>query len=488
MYPGDVFKFGASTRIYCLEGPEEFDKEIKQKQQVEKNSNANNNADTDQQEVQTQPECSWGMTPDDDPIQDQNETARDIDPNLPTIETFFSPSSNYKISSSLLQLYKTYQTKQFKFQAIQTETSRIVQKEDRGVELTEGQTKQVEKNRERLENLEKDLDDLTVKLEEGIYSSVHGVQINLKKKKRNVQSSKDDDFDDFFDRTAHQNKKQRINNDEAESEQSLIQKWKAFYRSHEKQMEEVSRADRKSQKIQGEISSMDDEEEAFFLQNDLSLAEEELKKSKSMLEDIRKEWTETEYLLKIVNPKLSWKRDDGTIGCEGEGSSDKPIEQQAKSVDKVTNVMMEEPIMMPPPLKTETVSDTGVGETSSSSLPTMQPPTVPTTVTKTSRIVGPTVPKPSDISPTDISLDETPKTISNKRRIGPSHPSSIGTLAALQQAVNVEQKDKSTRHSQVPKQNSTALPFDPRKDEWTAPKDQDGSGRTSLHDKFKGRY
>ena len=481
-----MFKFGASTRIYCLEGPEEFDKEVKQKQHVENSLNANNDAETDQQEVQLHSECSWGMTPDDDPLQDQHKTARDVDPNLPTIEMFFSPSSDHKIPSSLLQLYKTYQTKQFKFQAIQTETSRIVQKEDRGVELTEGQTKQVEKNRERLENLEKDLDDLTVRLEEGIYSSIHGVQINLKKK-RNVQSSKDEDFDDFFDRTAHQDKKQRINNDEAESEQSLIQKWKAFYESHEKQIEEVSRADHKSQKIQKEISSIDDEEEAFFLQNDLSLAKEELSKSKSVLEDIRKEWTETEYLLKIVNPKLLWKREDGTIGIEGESSSDMSIKQQTKSDVKVTKNMMEEPIMMPPPLKTktETVLDTGVGETSSS--PAMHPST-PTKVLKTSRIVGPTVSTTSDISPTDSLLSEIPKSTPNKRRIGPSHPSNIGTLAALQQAVNVEKKDKPTRHSQDTQQNSTALPFDSRKDEWTAPKDQDGSGRTSLNEKFKGRY
>jgi hypothetical protein len=27
-----------------------------------------------------------------------------------------------------------------------------------------------------------------------------------------------------------------------------------------------------------------------------------------------------------------------------------------------------------------------------------------------------------------------------------------------------------------------------QKDEWKAPIDQDGSGRTALHDKFKGRY
>jgi hypothetical protein len=31
-------------------------------------------------------------------------------------------------------------------------------------------------------------------------------------------------------------------------------------------------------------------------------------------------------------------------------------------------------------------------------------------------------------------------------------------------------------------------PFETKKDEWVCPAGQDGSGRTALHDKFKGRY
>jgi pSer/pThr/pTyr-binding forkhead associated (FHA) protein len=512
VYPGDVFKFGASTRIYCLEGPEEFDREERQKRQVADSQNEKNVNSSDADEDQQETACSWGMA---DSLREEDETARIVDPNLPSIESFFS-SSKYTIPSSLQQLYKTYQTKQFKLQAIQTETGkcswdmdmtprkkafivsffssynkrtiristgRIVQKEDRGVELSEGQMRQVEKNRERMDSLEKELEELTVRIEEGIHSVVHGVQISLKKK-RNVQSTnQDDDVDDFYDRTAQQEKRQRTSNDEAESEQSLIQKWRALYKSQEKQLEIVSQAKRKTQEIQKEINSLVDEEEAFFLQNDLTLADEELNKADAVLKDIAKQWSETEYLLKIVNPSLSWNRVDGWIGVEGKDSLERVATSQKASNETNDDGTTSESVMLPPPPKTIASESDALSKQSRTteiapaftepSQKTEMPPSI--TAATTTRTVGPTIPPPPENSG------------HNRQRIGPSKPSTLGTLAALHQAAKAQPK-ANLPLTDTQSQSLSAPSFDPRKDEWSAPKDQNGSGRTSLHDKFKGRY
>jgi len=64
-----------------------------------------------------------------------------------------------------------------------------------------------------------------------------------------------------------------------------------------------------------------------------------------------------------------------------------------------------------------------------------------------------------------------------------------GTLAALKQITShSNEASNNSHHAKKQKKSNDNSKFDPRKDEWNAPSDQDGSGRTSLHDKFKGRY
>ena len=49
----------------------------------------------------------------------------------------------------------------------------------------------------------------------------------------------------------------------------------------------------------------------FFMQNDLNLDKENVTKATRRLEAIEQELHDTECLLKIVNPKLSWDRGVG---------------------------------------------------------------------------------------------------------------------------------------------------------------------------------
>ncbi|KAL7483214.1 hypothetical protein ACHAW6_008932 [Cyclotella cf. meneghiniana] len=529
LYPGDVLRFGASTRIFCLEGPEEFDrgmeggKRDEKKSEKEENSlvvdedkRGGNGEEEDQSRKQIVAECHWGMADDEAEYNEQNEhqvgAPSMLDPNLPSIEAFFSSSSKYTIPSSLQQLYKTQQTKLGKLHSLQIESQRIMQKEDRGVELTDGQTKQLEKNRERMENLENDLEELHAKLQEGIYSIVHGVNVNLARKRR-IQSkndNEDEDVDDFYDRTATTNKKRRDSEQEpeAESEQSLIQKWKALYSSHQEQCERASRASHKCREIQSEIHAADDEEEAFFLQNDLTLANEEWSKANSLLTSTEKEWEELEFLLKIVNPKLSWNRIDGWIGVGG----DRPAGRAGSQKEDVSggngtsenNVL----IIMPPPPNLHggetsssdpAMSSDGNDASSLAPSPSVSPSeSLPSRVIQAPRAVGPTMPHPpineqgnQQTLSHSRAESRAPTSTKNKRQVGPSRPSTVfGTLAALQQAIHPQSnKEKSSLSTQPTTKTKLSAPiFDPRKDEWKAPTNQDGSGRTSLHDKFKGRY
>ncbi|KAL3799296.1 hypothetical protein HJC23_013021 [Cyclotella cryptica] len=522
VYPGDVFRFGASTRIFCLEGPEEYDRGKKEGERAQRKCEGGSLVaeeerdghvqDLEQQQKQTVVECNWGMGEDDAEQDEENDNflrARSMDPNLPSIEAFFAPSSKYTIPSSLQQLYKTQQTKQGKLRSLQIESQRIMQKEDRGVELTEGQTKQLEKNRERMEDMEKDLDELHAKIEEGIYGVIHGTNGNLGMKRRMQSRSakEEDDVDDFYDRTVAANKKRRCSEEEreAESEQTLIQKWKLSHSSHREQLDRVSRALQKCQAIQSEINAIEDEEDAFFLRNDLTLANEELSKTKNLLASTEKEWSEVELLLKIVNPKLSWNRGDGWIGI-GSERPEQVVDKQKVEVSGGAGTLNDVSVMMPPPPKINVGEATSSDQTesldekvTSSQWPLMPPSqSSPYQTIQVPPVVGPAMPHPPIKSQSNQETLAHPQTNppattlpKHKRQVGPSRPSNVvGTLAALHQAIHPQtNKEKSTPLDPTNKEKKLSAPiFDPRKDEWKAPLNQDGSGRTSLHDKFKGRY
>ncbi|KAL7471348.1 hypothetical protein ACHAXS_011652 [Conticribra weissflogii] len=534
LYPGDAIQFGASTRMYCLEGPPEFERgAVKLKKEQNKAKVAQHVDEIEKNENDYEAGCSWGIS--DDIPDEEGDTSQQIPirdgtyDNLPSMESFFSStSSKYSIPSSLHQLYKTFQTKSNKLHAIQIESSRILQKENMGVELSDGQTKQLEKNQDRIDKLEKDILELKERIEDGIHDVVHGGGSSSKKRKRQKsheenggRAGHDDDVDDFYDRTADSDNKRKRNSSDGvvETEQSLTAKWKSIYSSHCKQQELVKQASTKCAYFQSQIdnSKGDDDADDFFIQNDLALAYDNLSTVKAALEDTEKEMTEVESLLKIVNSKLDWDRGDGWIGVGGTKlKSDDTIVNDTEKKKNVTDSndaedLMSSPppnsLMPPPPMKINAAcnsfSTQEIMASPSSSNGSWQ-----------QRVIEPAKPpkleghsKPSSNSSIDIPWESCPK-----RQLGPMRPpghesassevtqtaseskprkkaniASHGTLAALQHVVNVASDAHSSTQQQM-KSQPIAKPFDPRKDEWSAPKDQDGSGRTSLHDKFKGRY
>jgi len=86
--------------------------------------------------------------------------------------------------------------------------------------------------------------------------------------------------------------------------------------------------------------------------------------------------------------------------------------------------------------------------------------------------------------PAKVNKDVPPQ---KKKIHGPRCPPSNiqGTLAALTQTSSHSQTGATSTERQKKK---TQMISNPKEDLWKAPADQDGSGRTALNDKFKGRY
>ena len=550
VYPGDAIRFGCSTRLFVLEGPEAFERGatvagavvvLANNDNEEKKTILNNNV-VQKKEEQV---CSWGILSSAEYSEEQtmneetnltNSNSNHQQPpphhhlNLPPIETFFNTPSKYTATNALLQLYNQYQSKLYKHDAISTESKRISQKEDMGVELTDGQRNQLMKNNDKLIALEGALKGLREKIEEGMYVAIYGKPMSRSSVSGGGGGGRDEydrvgggggevDVDDFYDRTAS-SKRQRDGDSagEAESEASLVQQWKMLIQSHSKQQTLISSTLKQCSVLHSQIDNTQDEEEVFFLQNDLNLVNDNVEKATQRLDEIEQELKDVERLLKIVNPKLNWDRDEGLIGtdlqihvkrtkdCASENNSNGSKKEEVKS-----------DVMMPPPPKTVATSmdmpppqpivTNATNETNVSSFKNMMPPPPKVTMSEpesssnsfTSGHEATTEHHVNSIQKEEM-VKSSPPPSTKKRQLGPMRPppsSAIGapqgTLAALQQFTSHSNSTANNNDLRVKKQKTSnngmsTTTFDPRKDEWNAPTDQDGSGRTSLHDKFKGRY
>ena len=396
-----------------------------------------------------------------------------------------------------------------------------------GVELTEGQRNQLTKNQDKLTALETSLRGLKDKIEEGMHVAIYGKPLN-----RQFQRSKggdgydrdgddNDDVDDFFDRTTTTRQRDNDQGEEVESEASLIEKWKVLLQSYSKQQTVVASTTKQCDKLQGQIDSAVDEEDAFFIQNDLNLVKDNVKKATCRLDDIEKDLKDVERLLKIVNPKLSWDREGGLIGTDLDIDAKKAKYKAPESDNATTNAAEEQNesiMMMPPPPKTaatlSTVATsfdmppppimmaTAAAKTAVSTFDMMPPPpkvtkSVPETMSNAAEqeVITEHPVNPDRATPQEETEQPSPPPPQRKKRqLGPMRPTQTaagthGTLAALKQFTShSNEASNNTHHAKKQKKSNDDSKFDPRKDEWNAPSDQDGSGRTSLHDKLKGRY
>lgn len=183
--PGDVLRFGESTRLYHV---------VSDFQPVPKGINV-------EQTLQ-----QAGYAP------EKNQEA---------------PRKVAELSAKEKKLRAKLEAKKSKIAKIETECQRIEAKESAQGELTEGQANQLQKNRERLEELKEEVEQLSEELElegerraEGLERK-HTAENSRKRKFR----AKNDDEDEFYDRTIAAKKTQPAGSgggaDVVETEQTL---------------------------------------------------------------------------------------------------------------------------------------------------------------------------------------------------------------------------------------------------------------------------
>jgi hypothetical protein len=196
-----------------------------------------------------------------------------------------------------------------------------------------------------------------------------------------------------------------------------------------------------------------------------------------------------------VNSKLVWDRREGLIGTNitkiVDTSMDVFDDQETTQQSGFDDMEDDSRIMPPPPrLSPEKVDPVYPQDKVESMMP---PPIKVDTepLSKKQRVIGPMRPPPqpdNDQSMSNCATEPQRKKI----QLGPVK----GTLAVLQRASS---QPKTANYSDSTKSpingndaNTPQLvisdPFETKKDEWVCPSGQDGSGRTALHDKFKGRY
>jgi pSer/pThr/pTyr-binding forkhead associated (FHA) protein len=444
LFPGDIVQFGASTRIYCVDGPPQFERGAMQAmEQQQQSMQAANNVP-----------------------QHQNEVVEELE-RPKTLDENSIPSQHYKAWEAL-------KAKRYKQQNLQVENERI---EAKG-ELTEGQERQLERNRQRLASLQDEIDNMEQDLINKIYPD--------RKVGPNRLFNAAEGEDDVDDRT---DSLRRRHTNEAETEESLVAKWKQYHGEYVKHGTSMQRAADKVHELEQQVKAVGDEEEHFFLQNELDLANDICKKSSGRQDEIRFEIKETEKLLRIVNSKIITDLNTGYIGTQTipTPSASEEIEQPRFSMRPPTSSKS-----MPPPSFSETVIPPptvrakAINPTSFSTDPsqTMLPPIE---LLHRSSLRGGEMAISAEVE----RLDNEPQS-KRVRVLGPTMPCPAtkgavptGTLAFIATSSKIAGQSAPTEAKTAEVVDSG---FDSKTDQWKAPAGQDGSGRTKLNEKFAGRY
>jgi len=511
LYPGDVLQLGASTRLYCVEGPPEFQRGSIRVVAPPKPRQSQTTTTTpiqgvnDEEEEKEEEEhfVSWGISMDEagDFAEKDEYNAEAVLARQQALENSDAIPDKHRKSWEKIAALK------YKLKNLLTESDRIRRK---GEDLTEGQERQLQRNQQRTQELQEKIEER----ERDLYDKLHPEQASgTKRKKRHHALYEDDDDDDFFDRTKDASRQNDDEQQEGETEGSLKLKWKELQQRAKTKQLALDKSSQRVERFQQRLDRLkaDGDDEAFFAKNDLTLAQDQHQKILQDVDSVDQEKMETKRLLKIVNPRIVL-RDEDEDGASSLATtiSMAPPPRRKMIVDASEDASA---VMPPPSSKTNSaVTETGLSqelkesatgsETVESSGFMMPPP-------KRKRVVGPAGPPSPDYGDNDQSADRQAKEIeketvdssdtksnnsSRKGKVkGPSRPPAVmGTLAALTASASKGSKTSvatnSGESSSAEKHKEPAAKIDLKEDVWQAPKDQDGSGVTKLNAKFAGRY
>ncbi|KAL7576935.1 hypothetical protein ACA910_006692 [Epithemia clementina (nom. ined.)] len=340
LHPGDVLQFGHSTRLFCLEGPENAyyparTKTLPLLRPVANRSATtpatpthNNNADTTEAALSPAP-VLWGMDRMEGDFEEEREPKQDLQSWINSFSSSSSSSSSQQeIPQQFIKEWEQIRALQYKLEQAELEQSRIERKAGMGNSLSQGQERQLELLRERQEQLRSSLRDK----QETLYHRV----MKKKTKDRNHQlleldndgdddGDDDDDDDEVEDRTQSKTKKRMIDldegdgDDQVETEQSLVAKYTTLW-TQKQQLEtrlqqlhdKLSRLEQRYPQLvptTTKPANLDndnvdqDDEDVFFAQNNLQLVREQVQHVQEAGRENEQARKETLRLLRIVAPQ-----------------------------------------------------------------------------------------------------------------------------------------------------------------------------------------
>ena len=238
---GDVLRFGASTRLYCLQGPDDLRKEVLRdkhtpaelqklkydllQQRKKQNQERQEQAAAAAAEQLASATCMWGEQEDaqeDEEFGSARKAAADASGGLSSFGSAQRVQSTWEIEKEMketetkkagmsdreLKLMEKIEAKTAKLNNMQMECERISAKEAEG-DLSEGQRNQLTQNETRAAKVREDVETLEEEMDElkRTQARQRGEYVPPSRKGGRRAGDDDSDDDEFFDRASEKKKK-----------------------------------------------------------------------------------------------------------------------------------------------------------------------------------------------------------------------------------------------------------------------------------------
>jgi pSer/pThr/pTyr-binding forkhead associated (FHA) protein len=509
--PGDVVQLGASTRLLLLEGPSP--EQVKKVVALDARRRQPQLPEKIQQSATKEMDNHVGSD-----FEDETETDRSPEDVLSLTEDEIPPAHR-KLFEKIRALHQ-------KIENMTTEVERIQRKGDVG--LSAGQEKQIQRNEERIAQLQAELETRSDELWQHLRSQSQSSEPSKNRRRTSAGAEQGNDEDEVEDRTADQNTSVVEFDTEGETEASLLRKYDVLVGRSRQVDADLVEWEQRVQAGKERIERLNEQgnvEDAFYATNDLDLAIERLQKVKRDNDSVSAALKDVRRMLKAVKPSWNDDEKEENVGDDSIANSDRNVmlpppppplasarsdsKQECTSPPFRTSSQMESSsefvVPMPPAVARSTSSATETNQ----QLPHLPPPDLSPSC-KRRRVLGPSLPSHGPLNHdaengiVSSSLDEgshertrttkqpATKPSSNTSRTASS--SVVGTLSFLTSDLHdgsssgKASRSKSSLKPTTPTTSQAPSSSDPQQDVWQPPKDQDGSGSTKLNAKFAGRY